>query len=109
MRQLDARRVARCRIAVQHERRPRLQHRQSPVERSDPQLGALKVAQDGRRTAEFLFQCPDRRYAGGMILMRAPATNSARIISGLSLAGPRVAKMRTLRERGGNLVIPLVS
>ncbi len=42
-------------------------------------------------------------WAPWLILMRkasAPARNSLRIISGVLLAGPRVARTRTLRLRG---------
>jgi hypothetical protein len=73
MRQVHARRVAGRQVAVQREGRPGFQHRKAAFEGPDPQLWPLKIAQDRRWPAEFLFQRADRRDPLRMIFMRAVA------------------------------------
>src|SRR3546814_5158795 len=62
------------------------------------------VSFSSARIAAIAFACP--AWSPWLILTRkasAPARWSAAIVAGLALAGPRVAKMRTLRPRGVKL------
>ena len=113
MRQLHAAGVAGVRVAVEDEALALFEHRPAALELADAKLGALQVEQDRRRAVEFLFERPDRVDQLGLLLLVAVAHVDAEGVGAgqhqladhpRSLdAGPSVARIFTLRERGGSV------
>src|SRR5690606_40272227 len=73
MRQTDAGRIARRGITVEREQVSVRNQRLPFGERPHPQLRPLQVAEDGNRTAKFLFERPHRPDGPGMSRMLSVA------------------------------------
>src|SRR3546814_6002308 len=86
MRQLDTGGVARRRIAVEHEDRPRLEHRPPAVEPAHAQLRPLQVGQDRARPPELLLQPADRLDHGDLRLRSEEHTSELQSLMRISYA-----------------------